>query len=132
MRVGTYAKPTLLLAAMLLCMFAGITPVHAENPQSFVIGTIVVFKGTTQVSAVSSVTTACGGTDCGVSVTVSKRDFGRVERWCGTTAPMVTVPAGNNGAVMDCPGPSAWRVNRPGFSGDSFRPYGATGSNSRR
>ena len=50
----------------------------------------------------------CTGTTCTVSVTVGKRDYGRVVKWCGAASKDVSVSPGSFGGYVECKGSSPW------------------------
>jgi hypothetical protein len=87
-------------------VLAGTTPTYADH--AYVFGGVTIFRsrsGPAIAEYVSNYTT-CTGTSCAVTVSVGKRDYGRVEKWCGATSKDVTVNVGSFGGYVECAGSS--------------------------
>ena len=100
----TRMRTTLVAALVLL----GTTPTYADH--AYVFGGVTIYRsrsGPTVAEYVSAYTT-CTGTSCAVTVSVGKRDYGRVEKWCGATSQDVTVSVGSFGGYVECAGSSPW------------------------
>jgi hypothetical protein len=87
----------------------GITPTYADH--AYVFGGVTIYRGEGEALAeyVSRYTT-CVGTSCAVTVPVGKRDYGRVEKWCGATSKDITVSVGSFGGYVECQGPPPWTM----------------------
>ena len=96
---------TVLVGALALLATAPASADHA-----YVFGGVTIYRshsGPTAAEYVSRYTT-CTGTSCAVTVSVGKRDYGRVEKWCGATSKDVTVNVGSFGGYVECAGSSPW------------------------
>ncbi len=83
-------------------------PAYASH--AIVQGEIDVFHGAKNVGSFFN-RTACTTESCSVTVTVSKRQYHRFVRWCGSTMDTVTVPSGQSQSSFDtCAGPSTWEI----------------------
>jgi hypothetical protein len=74
-----------------------------------------IFQGT-KIVAMYEVTHGggCSGTVCDAPIRLSKRDYGRVSRWCGANQFPITLPsyvAANVGVGEQCFGGGAWYAN---------------------
>ena len=96
---------TVLVGALVLVATA---PTYADH--AYVFGGVTIFRSrsTPAVAEYVSKYTTCNGTSCAVTVSVGKRDYGRVERWCGATSRDVTVSVGSFGGYVECEGSSPW------------------------
>jgi hypothetical protein len=88
-------------------VLGGTTPTYADH--AYVFGGVTIYRGSgpTVAEYVSKYTT-CSGTSCTVSVSVGKRDYGRVVKWCGAASKDVTVSPGSFGGYVECKGSSPW------------------------
>jgi hypothetical protein len=102
-------------SAAALVLF-GAAPAYASH--AFVAGTVRVEHNGSIVSAIGE-RAACSATTCSVTITLSKRDYRRFVRWCGSTSQTVTVPSGQTSAVTSCAGPSTWSIKIFALSEDS-------------
>jgi len=93
-------------AAAALALF-GAAP--AEASHAVVTSTVRVEHGGNIVSAIGE-RAACSTTTCSVTITLSKRDYKRFVRWCGSASKTVTVSSGQTGTNSTCAGPSTWVV----------------------
>jgi hypothetical protein len=84
------------------------TPTYADH--AYVFGGVTVFRSRSSPAVAEYVSkyTTCSGTSCAVTVSVGKRDYGRVEKWCGSTSKDVTVEVGSFGGYVECAGSSPW------------------------
>jgi hypothetical protein len=101
-----FVVSTAAVAALVLGLFSA-APAYASH--AFVAGTVRVEHGGNIVSAIGQ-RAACSTTTCSVNITLSKRDYRRFLRWCGSASHTVTVPAGQTGANDTCAGPSTWTI----------------------
>lgn len=83
-------------------------PTYADH--AYVFGGVTVFRNRSAPAVAEYVSqyTTCSGTSCAVTVSVGKRDYGRVEKWCGATSKEVTVSPGSFGGYVECAGSSPW------------------------
>jgi hypothetical protein len=96
------------LATGLGLALLGTTTAYANH--AYVRGDVRVQHGGTQAAITYSPLVACSSTSCSVTVTLNKRDYNRVARWCGSAYVDVKIPAGQFSWTQACFGPSDWAV----------------------
>ena len=81
-------------------------PTYADH--AYVFGGVTIFRSRSGPAVAEYVSryTTCSGTSCAVTVSVGKRDYGRVVKWCGATSKDVTVSVGSFGGYVECTGSS--------------------------
>lgn len=85
----------------------GTTPTSAEH--AYVFGGVTIYRGSgPAIAEYVSEYTKCTEASCAVTVSVGKRDYGRVEKWCGATSKDITVSVGSFGGYVECKGSSPW------------------------
>jgi len=100
-------------------LLIGILPlvlaVRAETPaadHAYAFAVVTLYRGSgAALAEYGSQYAPCTGTTCTVSVALGKREFGRFQKWCGSTRQDVTVTPGSFGGWVDCAAPPPWRLN---------------------
>lgn len=94
------------LRAVLVGMLVLVTSAPTPADHAYVFGGVTIFRSRSGPALAEYVSqyTICSGTACAVTVSVGKRDYNRVERWCGATSKDVAVNVGSFGGYVECAG----------------------------
>ena len=105
-KVRRWMAAALGTSGLALTLF-GAAPAYANH--AYVRGDVRVQHGPTTAATTYSPLASCSSTTCSVTVTLPKRDYNRVNRWCGAVTPVdVTIPTGQFEWSSPCFGPSDW------------------------